>query len=118
MKYTEAVSLYHIREASFHSSEIPEPTQTDKYHEEHGEPVPRPVDERRSAGDSPAESFNDPGHGVEGVEHAPLFRNYAATETDRRDIQPELDHERDYVAKVPVLHIECRNPEAAPERKD
>src|SRR6266436_3774762 len=53
-----------------------------------------------AAGDGPAETVNDTGHGVEAVEPAPALRHQRAWIRHRRSKHPELDEERNDVANV------------------
>ena len=56
--------------------------------------------------DRPAEAVDDTHHRIEQIEQPPLLRDDAAGEADRGDVVPELDDERDDIAKVAVLDVE------------
>ena len=45
-----------------------------------------------------------------------MFRDDAAAEADRRDVQPELHHERDDDAEVAVFDVQCGDPQSRPHR--
>jgi len=68
-----------------------------------------------AAGDSPAETVNDAGHGVEAVEPAPLLRDERAGIGDGRGEHPELDKERDDVLDVAVESVESGKPQTDAE---
>src|SRR5713101_3581978 len=68
-----------------------------------------------AAGDGPAETVNDPGHGVEAVEPAPARRNKRGRIGDGRGEHPELDEERNDVADVAIKRVERGEPQANPK---
>jgi hypothetical protein len=68
-----------------------------------------------AAGDGPAKTVNDAGHGVEAVEPAPLLRDESAGIGDGRGEHPELDEERNDVFDVAVESVESGKPEADAE---
>src|SRR6266571_3737085 len=65
-----------------------------------------------AAGDSPAETINDAGHGVEAVEPAPARGDQRGRVGDGRGKHPELDEEGDDVADVAIKSVERGKPEA------
>src|SRR4029450_4609139 len=75
-----------------------------------------------AAQQAPAEPIDYPDHRVERVKQAPLVRDNAGTESDRRHGQPHLDHEGDYISEVAVLDVERGDPhpdaDARRERDD
>src|SRR5712692_10789553 len=68
-----------------------------------------------SAGDGPAETVNDPGHGAEAVEPAPARRYERGRIGDGRGEHPELDEERNDVADVAIKSVQRRQPQADAE---
>lgn len=58
-----------------------------------------------------------PTTGVEAVPEAPAFRHDGAGKPDRRDIEPELDDEREDVAEVAVLDVERSDQEGGAEAR-
>src|SRR6266513_1920478 len=65
-----------------------------------------------AAGDGPAETVNDAGHGVEAVEPAPARRNERGRVGDGRGEHPERDEEGDDVFHVAIKSVECGEPQA------
>jgi hypothetical protein len=68
-----------------------------------------------AAGDGPAKTVNDAGHGVEAVEPAPTRRNESGRIGDRRGEHPELDEKRNDVFDVAIEGVERREPQADAE---
>src|SRR5882724_13286804 len=68
-----------------------------------------------TAGDSPAETVNDAGHGIEAVEPAPAVGDERRRVGDGRGEHPELDEEGDDVADVAIERVERGKPEADAE---
>src|SRR6267154_337603 len=71
-----------------------------------------------AAGDGPAETVNDTGHGVEAVKPAPALRHQRACIRHRRSKHPELDEERNDVANVAIEGVERREPQADAESRE
>ncbi len=67
------------------------------------------------AGEGPAETVNDAGHGIEAVEPAPTRRHKRTGIGDRRSEHPELQNKRDNVFDVAIERIERGEPEADAE---
>ena len=65
-----------------------------------------------AAGDGPAETVNDAGHGVEAVEPAPARGDERRGVGDGGGKHPELDEEGDDVADVAIKSVERGKPEA------
>jgi len=65
-----------------------------------------------TAGERPAKTVNDAGHGIEAVDPAPTLRNERTGVGDRRSEHPELENERDNVFDVAIEGIERGEPEA------
>src|SRR5712692_7256285 len=65
-----------------------------------------------AAGDGPAETVNDAGHGIEAVEPAPARGDERGGVGDGGGKHPELDEERDDVADVAIKSVERGKPEA------
>src|SRR5216683_1442385 len=65
-----------------------------------------------AAGDGPAETVNDAGHGVEAVEPAPAQRNKRGRISDGRGEHPELHEEGNDVADVTIESVERGEPQA------
>ena len=65
-----------------------------------------------TAGERPAKTVNDAGHGIEAVDPAPTLRNERTGVGDRRSEHPELENERDNVFDVAIERIERGKPEA------
>src|SRR5207245_2672410 len=65
-----------------------------------------------AAGDGPAETVNDAGHGVEAVEPAPARGDERRGVGDGGGKHPELDEEGDDVADVAIQSVERGKPEA------
>ncbi len=74
-----------------------------------------PVDGGLASEEAPAEAIDDADHGIQRVEEAVLLGDDAGTETDWRNIKPELDDEGDDGAEIPVFDIQRGEPEAGPE---
>src|SRR6266851_2778183 len=68
-----------------------------------------------AAGNGPAETVNDAGHGVEAVKPAPARRNKRGRISDGRGEHPELHEERNHIADVAIESIERGEPQAAAE---
>src|SRR5216683_3071888 len=65
-----------------------------------------------AAGDGPAETVNDAGHGVEAVEPAPAQRNKRGRISDGRGEHPELHEEGNDVADVTIESVERGEPKS------
>ena len=65
-----------------------------------------------AAGDGPAKTVNDAGHGIEAVEPAPALGNERARVGDGRGEHPKLDDERDDVLDVAIESVERGHPES------
>ncbi len=74
-----------------------------------------PVDGGLATEEAPAEAVDDADHRVEGIEEAVLLRDDAGTETDRGDVETELNNKGDDEAEIPVFDIQGGEPEAGPE---
>src|SRR6266404_3359932 len=68
-----------------------------------------------AAGDGPAKTVNDAGHGIEAVEPAPARGNQRGRVGDGRSEHPELHEERNDVAHVAVERVERGKPQADAE---
>ena len=68
-----------------------------------------------AAGDGPAETINDAGHGVEAVEPAPARRNERRRIGDGRSEHPKVDEEGNDVFDVAIKSVERGEPEADAE---
>src|SRR5882724_8337860 len=68
-----------------------------------------------AAGDGPAKTVNDAGHGIEAVEPAPARGNQRGRVGDRRSEHPELHEERNDVAHVAVERVKRGKPQADAE---
>lgn len=66
----------------------------------------------RVAGEGPAETVNDAGHGIEAVEPAETLRDQRAGINDGRGEHPELHEKGDDVADVAVEGVEGGGPQA------
>ncbi len=74
-----------------------------------------PVDGGLATEEAPAEAVDDADHGIKGVEEAVLLGDDAGAETDRGDVEAELDDEGDDEAEVAVFDVQGGEPEAGPE---
>src|SRR5438034_47385 len=71
----------------------------------------------RSAEDRPAEAVDRTDHRIDSVQRAPRLVEETARVRDRRREEPQLRHERHYVAHVAVLHVQRGQPEADAENR-
>src|SRR5229473_1442253 len=65
-----------------------------------------------AAGDGPAETVNDAGHGVQSIEPAPPRRNERGRIGDGRREHPELHEEGDHVFHVAIKSVERGQPQS------
>ena len=65
-----------------------------------------------------AEALDHAGHGVEVEKPAPMGRYQAGRIDHGRGEHPELDHERDYVAKIAIGYGERRQERADAKRRE
>ena len=70
------------------------------------------------AGDGPAKTVNDAGHGIEAVKPAPALRNKSGRISDGRSEHPELHDEWDDVANVAIKSVERGEPQADAEGRE
>ena len=61
---------------------------------------------------APSKSVDDTDDRVEGIERTPFFRHDTGTETHRGYIKAQLEGEGDDIAKVSILDVQRRDPEA------
>src|SRR5262245_32464544 len=66
---------------------------------------------------APAEAVDGADDRVETVPKAPAFRNDGARESDWRDIEAELDDERDDVAEIAIFDVERSDEEGRTEAR-
>ena len=105
-------SLNHIRKGLFHLPELADAQPEEEGDHDQTEGETRPIDGAGPAQDAPPEAVDDAHHRIQAVEQSPLFRDDAAAKAHRRNVQAELNHKGNDVAKVPVLDIERCYPEA------
>ena len=65
-----------------------------------------------------AEAFDQPGHGIEVEQPAPVCRHQARRIDDGRREHPELDHEGDDVAEIAIGDGQRRQEGADAERRE
>src|ERR671919_82765 len=68
--------------------------------------------------EGPAETLDDPDHGIEPIHGAPGLREEAARIGDRRREEPDLQQERHDEPYVSIVHVQGREPEGDSERRD
>ena len=83
------------------------PRQTEDRGQKTGGQNARPPERDLTAQERPAEAVDDADHWIQGIKQAPVFRNIIAGKTDGGDVETELNDERNDVAKVTVLNVEC-----------
>src|SRR5579884_1378128 len=98
-----------VREAFFGSAEIGDADPQEENDDAEADDKARPIKRALSAEHAPAEAVDDADHGIEAVPKAPGRRHDVAREAHRRNVEPELHDERDYVAKISVFDIERRD---------
>src|SRR5262249_10217816 len=67
---------------------------------------------------APAKAVDHPDDGVQTIPEAPGIWHHRAGEPHGRDVEPELDDERDDVAEVTVLDVEGGDEEGGAEARE
>src|SRR6266850_7061924 len=106
--------LHTIRHCALHSIKEEEPAEKDERDGGSGSEKEE-AGSVAAAGDGPAETVNDAGHGIEAVEPAPAVGDERGRVGDGRGEHPELDEEGDNVADVAIERVERGKPEADAE---
>src|SRR3981189_3226862 len=75
-----------------------EPKEEDRHCD--ADPESRQIELALAAQDAPAEPVDDTDHRIERVEQPPILRHDARAESDRRDVEAELDQERNHETEV------------------
>lgn len=101
----EAEQLDDVGKSSFRLPEVPDAGGEEESYDGARKKKAAQRKFARRASQRPAESIDHPDHGVEIVEETKFFRDYAAAETDGRDVETKLDDKWNHVAKVAIFHI-------------
>ena len=104
-----------IGEALFHFSELADAEPQEEAGDAEAEPKAGQIELAFAAEQAPAKSVDDADHRIEGIKQAPLLRDDAGAEADRRHIETELHDERNDVAEIAILDVERGDPQADPE---
>src|SRR6185437_16529437 len=104
VRMTVALMSDHVRKAALDASEGPDTEPQEERRDAEAEQEARQVDRTLAADDAPAEAVDDADHRIEVVQQAPLFGHDRAGETDGRDIETELQRERDDETKVAIFY--------------
>src|SRR2546422_6853277 len=110
---TEAV-LDSVGNGGLHAIEEEEAAEDDEGDGESGSEKEK-AGRLAAAGDGPAKTVNDAGHGIEAVEPAPARGNERGRIGDGRGEHPELDDEGNDVADVAIESVERGEPQADAE---
>src|SRR5258708_21175139 len=115
MKSSAPMDSNHVCESLLHHSESPRAQPQE--HRDHGQAQPEsgPINAAFATEDAPSKAIDNPDHGVERIDQAPLLRYHTGAETDRRNIHAELNDEWNHVAEIPVLDIERGHPQRGTE---
>src|SRR5262249_20409867 len=98
--------------ALFHLPELANAKPEEEGGDGDAQDEPRPVQSTFAAEETPAKPVNHTDHGVEGVEKTPLLRNNTRAESNRRYVEPHLDHEGNDKAEIAILDVERGNPDS------
>ena len=107
--------LYQIGKGFFRFPEAGDAQVKEDGNDDQAEEKAGEVEGAVSAEETPAEAVDNPHHGIEAVEEAPLFRDDVAAEAHGGDVEAELDDEGDDVAEIPIFDVEGGDPESRAE---
>src|SRR5579864_2034783 len=117
VRMTVSLMSDHVRKAALDAPEGADAEPQEEGGDGHAEQEARQIDRAVAADDAPAEAVDDADHRIEVVEQPPLFRDDRAGETDRRDIEAELQREGDDKTEVAIFYDDCRSPDRRPEAR-
>src|SRR5882762_9479806 len=101
-----------IDKTLFHFPELADSQPHEKGGYGHAEPDAGQIELALPAEQAPAKPVNDANQGIQGINKPPFVRNDARAKADRRPVKAQLHDERNDVAKIPILDVECRDPHA------
>src|SRR6516162_2977661 len=104
-----------IGKAFFHLPELAAAQPQEKPGDGKAEAEAGQIELAFTAEQAPAKSVDHSDHWIERIKKAPLIRDDAGAETDRRNIESQLHYERNNVAEIPILDVERRDPHADPK---
>src|SRR5438552_1038109 len=114
---TSSAILDQIGEAAFSAPEIGDAEPQEQGHDAEAEEEPGCVEPALAPQHAPSKAVDDADHRVEAVPEAPGFGHDGARKSDRRDVEPELDDERNDVAEIAVFDVERGDQESRTEAR-
>lgn len=105
------LDLNQISKMLLHLPELRDPQPEEKDDDGDTNNETGPIEGNITAKNAPSETVYNANQGVQAVKEPPIFRDYAAAEANRGNVQAELNEKRNHIAKIPVLHVERSDPQ-------